>query len=75
MTSCGGETSDNNSYLVQSSSTSISSPCMYKVCPLNTNICRIRYDFTVGSFFYFNPEAEPYDYVSDMVACPEFLAC
>lgn len=46
MTSCGGATSDNNSYLVQSSSTSISSPCMYKICPLNTNICRIRYDFT-----------------------------
>ena len=75
MTSCGGQTSDNITYLVQSSSTSISSPCMYKVCPLNTNICRIRYDFTVGSFFYVNPKAGPYVYVSDVIACPEALAC
>ena len=52
MTSCGGTSSDNNTYLVQSSSTSITSPCMYKVCPVNANICRIRYDFTVGSFFF-----------------------
>ena len=44
--SCGGSTSHNNSYIVQSSATSVSSPCTYEVCPCSTDICRIRYDFT-----------------------------
>ena len=46
--SCGGSTSDNNSYIVQSSATSVTSPCTYTVCPCSTDICRIRYDFTVS---------------------------
>ena len=45
--SCGSTTSENVTYLVQTSSNSISSPCLYKVCPCSNNICRIRYDFTV----------------------------
>lgn len=43
--SCGGSTSDNNSYLVQASSTALSG-CTYTVCPQATSISRIRYDFT-----------------------------
>jgi len=43
---CGGSTSNNNSYIVQSSVTTLTSPCTYEVCPCNTDICRIRYDFT-----------------------------
>merc|ERR1711963_80372 len=44
--SCGQTTSQNNSYLVQSSVTTLTSPCTYKVCPCSSDICRIRYDFT-----------------------------
>jgi len=43
--SCGQSTNDNNTYLMQSDATSANSPCVYKVCPCNNNICRIRYDF------------------------------
>lgn len=43
---CGGTTSNNNSYIVQSGVTALSSPCSYSVCPCSTDICRIRYDFT-----------------------------
>ncbi len=50
---CGGSTADNVSYLVQASTTSLTTPCKYKVCPLNNNICRIRYDFTVSLLFLF----------------------
>ena len=45
---CGGSTSDNSSYLVQASATSLTSPCKYTICPCSTNICRIRLDFTVS---------------------------
>ena len=48
--SCGMKTSDNVSYLVQSVSTSVGSPCTFTICPCNTNICRIRYDFNVSHF-------------------------
>ena len=44
------KTSDNVSYLVQSVSTSVGSPCTFTICPCNTNICRIRYDFNVSHF-------------------------
>ena len=47
---CGGSTSDNSSYLVQASTTSLTSPCKYTICPCSTNICRIRLDFTVSIF-------------------------
>jgi len=46
--SCGGSSSDNNTYIVQTSTTSApaSPSCVYKICPCSTDICRIRYDFT-----------------------------
>jgi len=43
---CGGSSSENQTYIVQSSVTSLTSPCTYSICPCSTNICRIRYDFT-----------------------------
>jgi len=43
--SCGGSASENQTYLIQSSVTSLTSPCTYTICPCSTNICRIRYDF------------------------------
>ena len=43
---CGGTTSDNNTYIVQTTATTVSSPCTHTICPASTNICRIRYDFT-----------------------------
>merc|ERR1712038_72386 len=44
--SCGGSSSQNQTYLVQSSVTSLTSPCTYTICKCSTNICRIRFDFT-----------------------------
>ena len=45
--SCGGTTANNNSYIVQTSTTSApATPCTYEICPCSTDICRIRYDFT-----------------------------
>merc|ERR1719219_91603 len=44
--SCGGSASENNTYLVQSSVTSLTSPCTYTICPLSTSICRTRFDFS-----------------------------
>merc|ERR1712050_363095 len=43
--SCGGSASENQTYIVQTSVTSLTSPCIYSICPCSTNICRIRYDF------------------------------
>jgi len=42
---CGGSASENQTYIIQSTVTSLTSPCSYTVCPCSTNICRIRYDF------------------------------
>jgi len=42
---CGETTSDNSTYLMKSDAKSTDSPCTYRVCPCNENICRIRYDF------------------------------
>jgi len=47
--SCGGTITANNSYIVQSAVTTLTSPCTYKVCPCSTDICRIRYDFTTNT--------------------------
>merc|ERR1712223_390960 len=44
--SCGDSSSQNQTYLVQSSVTSLTSPCTYSICKCSTNICRIRFDFT-----------------------------
>ena len=44
---CGDSAAENNSYIEQSSTTSLSTnPCKYKICPSQSNICRIRYDFS-----------------------------
>merc|ERR1712066_1221443 len=43
--SCGGSASENLTYIVQSSVTTLTSPCTYTICPCSTNICRIRFDF------------------------------
>merc|ERR1711971_133133 len=43
---CGGSASENQTYLVQASVTTLTSPCKYTICPVATNICRIRFDFT-----------------------------
>ena len=45
---CGSSNSENNSYIMQSSSTSISNPCKHTICPCSNNVCRIRYDFNVS---------------------------
>merc|ERR1712156_721484 len=44
--SCGKSSSENQTYLVQSTVTSLTSPCTYSICKCSTNICRIRFDFT-----------------------------
>merc|ERR1711971_1090060 len=44
--SCGGSASENQTYLVQSSVTTLTNPCSYTICPCSANICRIRFDFT-----------------------------
>jgi len=43
---CGGSASQNQTYLVQSSVTTLTNPCSYTICPCSSNICRIRFDFT-----------------------------
>jgi len=43
---CGDSTTANNSYIVQTSVTTLTSPCTYSICPCSKEICRIRYDFT-----------------------------
>ena len=49
IVSCGTTVRDNCSYLVQSAlTTGLEIPCSYSVCRLGSNICRIRYDFTVS---------------------------
>merc|ERR1712172_167385 len=44
--SCGGSASENQTYLIQSSVTTLTNPCKYTICPSSTDICRIRFDFT-----------------------------
>ena len=47
--SCGGSSSENNTYIVQTATTSApATPCTYKICPCSTDICRIRYEFTTN---------------------------
>ncbi|XP_059078417.1 uncharacterized protein LOC131876897 isoform X2 [Tigriopus californicus] len=42
---CGGMSSENCTYLAQTSSTTGTSTCQYTICPCDENICRIRFDF------------------------------
>ena len=51
--SCGGSSSDNNTYLVQTTATSVTSPCTYTICPCNQAICRTRFDFAVRQTKYY----------------------
>jgi len=44
--SCGGSAGENQTYLIQSSVTTLTSPCKYTICPTASDICRIRFDFT-----------------------------
>jgi len=44
--SCGESSSENVTYLSQSSVTSLTSPCTYTICPCSSQICRIRFDLT-----------------------------
>jgi len=41
---CGKSSSDNNTYLAETSPTA-STGCTYTICPMASTICRIRYDF------------------------------
>jgi len=43
---CGDTSSDNNTYLIQSSVTSQTSECKYTICRCSTDICRIKFDFS-----------------------------
>jgi len=45
--SCGGTTSENNTYAIINSYSisSDSDPCSYTVCKLNTDVCKLRIDF------------------------------
>merc|ERR1719411_311562 len=44
--SCGSSASENQTYLIQTAVTTLTSPCTYTICKCSTNICRIRFDFT-----------------------------
>ena len=47
--SCGGSSSENNTYITQASTTTFTiNPCNHKICPVASSICRIRYDFAVS---------------------------
>ena len=45
--SCGSASSENCTYLVETTTTAIANPCEYSLCRSSPNICRIRLDFTV----------------------------
>ncbi|TRY74632.1 hypothetical protein TCAL_15612, partial [Tigriopus californicus] len=45
---CGGMSSENCTYLAQTSSTTGTSTCQYTICPCDENICRIRFDFVAS---------------------------
>ena len=47
---CGDTNSENNSYITQASFTSLTTnPCKIDICPCSSDICRIRYDFSVSA--------------------------
>jgi len=58
---CGEASSQNNTYIVQTSTTtqpvSGNSECSYTICPASPNIRRIRYDFTTLQLTAQNPAA------------------
>ena len=46
--SCGSTSSENCTYLTQTASQSVANPCTYTICPVSSDICRIKLDFTVS---------------------------
>ena len=47
---CGESASENNTYMIQASTTSFTTnPCVIKLCPVSSSICRIRYDLSVSN--------------------------
>ena len=54
---CGKSSSENNTYLSLGSTTSTPTPstCVYNLCEINSNICRIRLDFTVRHLRFVRP--------------------
>ena len=57
-------TSENGSYIYQSSTTTPKTisqgGCMVKICPLNKDVCRIRYDFNVSNKSIIEPKKHNY---------------
>jgi len=44
--SCGSSSKQNCTYMVQAATTApTTNPCTYTICPMSSNICRIRLDF------------------------------
>ena len=49
----GGSSSLNQSYMVQDASTTVAQGTMqYSICPCSADVCRIRFDFTVGQLSF-----------------------
>jgi hypothetical protein len=67
--SCGGTSSQNCTYLVQAATTkspTTAGPCTYTLCRCNSNICRIRLDFT--NFNIAGPQAGTTVTANDLAA-------
>jgi len=48
---CGSTGSENCTYLMQTATDALTAnPCTYTICRCNSDICRIRLDFTVRFF-------------------------
>ena len=46
---CGDVSNHNNTYMIMADTrTPPANPCIYKICPMHKNICRIRFDFFVS---------------------------
>ena len=49
---CGAETAENTTFISQAAKTTFNSEdqtCTYKICSMNPNVARIRFDFTVST--------------------------
>ena len=49
---CGAETAENTTFISQAAKTTFNSEdqtCTYKICSMNPNVARIRFDFTVSA--------------------------
>lgn len=67
--SCGGSSSENNTYLTKSSFTSTTTnPCIYKICQCSTSVCRVRLDFMTMDIA--PPLSDPTGAVAKTVSTP-----